>query len=112
MRIKLTFCFKARYKSLQLILDVAQVPLSRNAREANPEPAHFGHFGHFGGFGGIGGFGGFGRPFGFGGGSSAHAGAISSPFGSASFASAKAGITTRDEHRDYVNNIRNQSENV
>ena len=72
-----------------------QVPLERNAREANPEPRHFGPgfgVGRFGGggFGRFGGFGGF-RPYGYGGGSSAHAGSISGPLGSASFASARAG---------------------
>ncbi|CAK9811315.1 hypothetical protein ANTQUA_LOCUS6762 [Anthophora quadrimaculata] len=96
--------------------DVAEqeVLLTREIREANPEPHHHG-FGGFGGYGGgYGGYGGHhggyggGYPYGgygggyphgggyggYGGGSSqssAHAGAISSPFGSASFASAKAG---------------------
>ncbi|XP_076656622.1 uncharacterized protein LOC143361254 [Halictus rubicundus] len=94
------------------------VLLTRIAREALPDPGHhhgyggyggYGHggfggpggfgrpggFGGFGGYGGHGGFGGYGGyPGGYGGGlsgSSAHAGAISSPFGSAAFSSAKAG---------------------
>nr|XP_033334371.1 neuropeptide-like protein 31 [Megalopta genalis] len=80
------------------------VILSRLAREASPDPGHhhrgygYGGYGHggfgYGGYGGYGhgGYGGY--PGGYGGGfsgSSAHAGAISSPFGSAAFSSAKAG---------------------
>ncbi|XP_012347660.1 uncharacterized protein LOC105736643 [Apis florea] len=64
-------------------------PASRPIREANPH-RHFGFGGFHGGFGGFGGFpprfpvGGFG-------GSHSSAGAISSPFGSAAFASSRAG---------------------
>ncbi|XP_076635758.1 uncharacterized protein LOC143348911 [Colletes latitarsis] len=87
--------------------------LARMAREASPDPGHFRHGGFIGGYGGYGhgGHGGYGpsgyggyrpsgyggyRPSGYGGGysgSSAHAGAINTPFGSAAFASAKAGST-------------------
>lgn len=66
--------------------------MSRPIREANPDPhRHFGGFGGYHGYGGYGGYGGF--PIGgFGGShSSAQAGAISSPFGSAAFASSKTG---------------------
>ncbi|XP_043261532.1 glycine-rich RNA-binding protein 3, mitochondrial-like [Colletes gigas] len=93
--------------------------LTRMVREASPNPGHYKHGGFIAGYGGGyghghghgghggygpsgygGGYGGYGgyRPSGYGGGygfsgSSAHAGAISSPFGSAAFASAKAGAT-------------------
>ncbi|XP_076682209.1 uncharacterized protein LOC143376162 isoform X2 [Andrena cerasifolii] len=81
-----------------------ETPLARMVRAASPDPHHHGHggYGH-GGYGhggyGLGGYGhgGYGGGYphgGLGGGysqSSAHAGSISSPFGSASFASAKAG---------------------
>ena len=76
-----------------------ETPLGRMVRAASPDPHHHGH--HYGGYGiggyggyGHGGYGGYGGGYPIGGGfaqSSAHAGSISSPFGSASFASAKAG---------------------
>lgn len=75
--------------------------MSRPIREANPDPhRHFGGFGGYHGYGGYAGYGGYGGYGGFGGfpiggfggsHSSAQAGAISSPFGSAAFASSKTG---------------------